>query len=163
MDYDHKALQLAREITRQHAGGPIIWVSAKAEEVPLPDECVDHLICRGVLQLTDVPRTVSEIGRLVREGGTVFLLLHSWRFYVGQVSLDPRSWRKTALAMSVIASSLFFNLTGKLLSPRLGRWRITESFQTVGRMRKLLASHGLRIDRVVKNPEFLMYATKTGR
>jgi ubiquinone/menaquinone biosynthesis C-methylase UbiE len=160
IDYDLETLRLAKRLTGARASGLIRWACGCAEEIPVVTASVDHIVCRGVLQLTDVPRAIDEMARVLRENGTLLLLLHSWRFYMRQLSLRPRKWRASCAALAVLAAGLVFHWTGLFFRLRVGRRQVTESFQTGSRTRKVLARHGLQVYREESRPEFLVYARK---
>jgi SAM-dependent methyltransferase len=154
-DIDPDAIRLARELETEP--GRILWFCASGLEIPLHDSSVDHLICRGLVPLIPVNQLAAEIGRIIRPSGTAVMLLHPWTFYLPQFSLRPQDWKKTVAAVLILLSSLWFNLTGWEIPVRWGRHRITMSFQTEYRIRRVFAKHGLSIYRVAHAPDFLIY------
>jgi SAM-dependent methyltransferase len=155
-DFDSDAIQMAQESQRNP--GRTLWFCASGEEIPLADASVDHILCRVVLPLVSANRLAAEIGRIIRPLGTVALSLHPWRFYLPWFSLQPRDWKRTVAGTVIFISSLWFNLTGQQIQLRWGRHRITQTFQTEYRIRRLLRKHGLNVYRVVREPEFIVYA-----
>lgn len=156
MDLDFEALQLARELNA-HATR-ILWACASGEAIPLRDASVDHVVCRGVVPLVRVERVLAEVSRILRPGGTVVFLMHSWEFYVRRLSLRPKHWKRTVSGLAILLLGAWFNLTGRQIQPQLGQHRITQSFQTEFRICRLMRKHGLTVSHVVRKPEFLVYA-----
>jgi SAM-dependent methyltransferase len=154
-DIDPDAIRLARELETEPDG--ILWFCASGLEIPLRDSSVDHLICRGLVPLVPVNQLAAEIGRIIRPSGTAVMLLHPWTFYLPLFSLRLQDWKKSVAAALIILSSLWFNLTGWEIPMRFGRHRISMSFQTEYRMRRVFAKHGLSIYRVARAPDFLIY------
>jgi len=159
-DIDLRPLVAGRELMLPHRQGVVHWACASAEAVPLRSGSVDHLICRGVLPLTDVAASTTEIARLLSSGGSTLMLLHRWLFYARRLSLRPSKWKGTLVALLALLSGLVFHFTGVQWRPRVGRRRFSQSFQTVSRMRRLLDEHGLKMYHVELKPEFLTYARK---
>ena len=155
-DFDFDVIRIAQE-TQRNPGGSL-WFCASGEEIPLPDSSVDHILCRVVLPLVSANRVAAEIGRILRSSGTVALSLHPWRFYLPWFSPSPRNWKRTAAGTVIFTSSLWFNLTGQQIQLRWGRHRISQTFQTEFRIRRLLRKFGLNVYRVVREPEFIVYA-----
>lgn len=154
-DFDLDAVQLARELNAN--AGRIFWVCASGEAIPLPDSSVDHVVCRGVVPLASVNRVLGELSRILRPGGTAAVLLHSWTFYLRWLSLRPYNWKRSAAGLLIFLLGLWFNLTGQQIQIRLGRRRVTQTFQTEFRIHRLLRQHGMSVYRVVREPEFVVY------
>ncbi|HYS21697.1 MAG TPA: methyltransferase domain-containing protein [Gemmatimonadales bacterium] len=160
LDLEPQTLRLARELSAGQAQGPIDWVCGRAEQLPVASGSVDHLVCRAVLPYTAIPRAVAEIARSLADTGSAVLLLHPWTLYARKLSLHPRGWKTDVALMMILITGVIFHFTGVLFRPKVGRWRIGETFQTVARMRTLLHHHGLSVYRVQADPEVIIYATK---
>jgi SAM-dependent methyltransferase len=154
-DIDPDAIRLAREL--ETYPGKILWFCGSGLEIPMRDSSVDHVVCRGLVPLIPVNQLAAEIGRIIRPSGTAVMLLHPWTFYLPLFSLRLQDWKKSVAAVLIIISSLMFNLTGWEIPMRWGRHRITMSFQTEYRIRRVFAKHGLSIYRVARAPDFLIY------
>jgi SAM-dependent methyltransferase len=154
-DLDLDAIRLAREMETHP--GRISWFCASGLAIPLRDSSVDHLVCRGLVPLVSVKQLAAEIGRIIRPSGTAVMLLHPWRFYLPLFSLRLQDWKKSVAAVLIILSSLWFNMTGWEIPMHWGRHRITMSFQTEYRIRRVFAKHGLSVYRVARTPDFLIY------
>lgn len=56
---------------------PLEVVGAPAEAIPMPDDSVDHVVSTLVLcTVDDLTRSVAEIARVLRPGGTLHLIEH---------------------------------------------------------------------------------------
>lgn len=158
LEFDFATLRLAREANV--AQPSIRWLCASAECIPLGAETVDTVVCRVVIPLVDINQVVAEIGRILKPGGMALLALHDWKFYLRWLSFDPRNWKKSAAGLLHFLLGIWFNLTGNLIRPKYKGHRIGQTFQTVFRMRRLLASHGMKIKSVSHKVEFLIYVIK---
>lgn len=154
-DIDLDALRLGREL--ETSPGKISWFCASVLSIPLVDSSVDHLVCRGVMPLVSVTQVTAEIARILRPAGTAVIGLHHWTFYLSWLSFPLRDWKKSVAGVLILLSSLWFNLTGHQIQLGLGRHRITQSFQTEYRIRRILKRYGLSVYRVVREPQFLVY------
>lgn len=90
---------------------------ASIEQLPLPDASVDAAICYGVIMFTDVARTLGELGRVLRPGGRLYVVLNGDGFSriliqrrgprepdvqkVGEDTIYATGWRR-ALARGVV-------------------------------------------------------------
>jgi ubiquinone/menaquinone biosynthesis C-methylase UbiE len=162
LDLVPQTLRLARELSAGRAQGPIHWICGQAEHLPVGTSSADHLVCRVVLPYTAITQAVSEISRSLSDGGSVLLQLHPWTLYARKLSLNPRKWKTSMALMLILLTGVIFHFTGVLFRPRLGRWRIGETFQTLSRMRTLLRRHELSIYKIQLQPEFIVYAVKSG-
>ncbi len=138
----------------------ISWICASAEAIPLQGATVDHTVCRAVLPYVVVSRVVAEIARILRPGGTVVFLLHSWTFYLRWLSLYPPNWKRSLSGLLHFFLGIWFNLTGRQIRIRLGGNLLGQTFQTEFRMRKLFKKYGIKLYKAVHGPEFLIYAAK---
>jgi SAM-dependent methyltransferase len=158
LDLFPETVALARELNS--GARPILWICGSAEAIPLPDDSMDVVVCRGVVPLATVEKVVAETARILRPGGRAVFLLHSWSFYLRWLSLDPRKWKRSLAGLLHFFLGIWFNLTGQQLRVRLGERRLGQTFQTVARMRRVLAKRRLRLYRVKGDPEFLVYFEK---
>ena len=66
-------LDISTDMTRQAAGSVDRMIIAPAERIPLPDACVDVVVCRQGLQFVDLPKAAAELARVLRPGGRAVL------------------------------------------------------------------------------------------
>ncbi len=161
LDLVPPTLRLARELSAGQAQGPIDWICGRAEQLPVASGSVDHLVCRAVLPYTAIPCAVAEISRSLSDAGSVVLLLHPWTLYARKLSLHPRAWKADVALLLILMTGVICHFTGVLFRPRLGRWRIGETFQALSPTRTLLRQHGLSIYQVQSDPEVVVYAVKS--
>ena len=63
----------------EQPGARVAFVRAAAEHLPFEDGTFDVAVCRLALPYTHNARTISELGRLVRDGGVLLLTIHHLR------------------------------------------------------------------------------------
>ena len=156
IDYEAPTVEMAKEFNR--GNGAIRWICASAEEIPLPDSSVDYIVCRGVVPLAHVDTVFKEISRIIRPGGRMVFLLHSWRFYPKWLSWTD--WKRNFFAGVHFAIGTWFNLTGWQIQLRYGSHMIGQTWQSESRAKSMLAKHGIHVYKMQKVPEFLVYAEK---
>ncbi|HBC52749.1 MAG TPA: hypothetical protein DCZ06_00665 [Alphaproteobacteria bacterium] len=80
------------------------------DRIPLPDQSVDRLICKNVLEyVPDVSATIAEFRRVVKPGGKVHILDSDW----GMLVVEPLGHEKLA--------ELFAAAEHAYHTPRIGR------------------------------------------
>ena len=77
LDLSAAQLRHARRLARAR-GAPVRFVHAAAEQVPLPDESFDLVMCdHGAMSYADPQATLPEVHRLLRPGGALVFNLHT--------------------------------------------------------------------------------------
>lgn len=117
---------------------------AAAERLPLADASADLVICRVSLPYTNVPRALSEMARVLRPGGRVWLTLHERRTVLGYLreAVAARSAKRVVHVLYILANGALLSGTGRVLPWLGGRYESWQSAQAVGR---LLRRHGLEV------------------
>lgn len=111
---------------------------APAEHLPYSDASFDCVISRVSLPYTFIPRALSEVFRVLRPQGRIFLSMHDWRHQMK--FMKPTSPKRIADSAYIMWNSLLFNAFG-ICTPK--PWNgYYESFQTKWRMRRALAATG---------------------
>jgi len=130
----------------------VAFARAAAESLPLPSSSIDLVICRLVLPYTDNARALAEIARVLRPGGVLLLRVHHARYYAAKLADAIRARRlKPAIhACRVLVAGACYQLTG--VQPR-NRLTGSETFQTLGRLRRLLEPLGLTIRSTLPDSE----------
>jgi ubiquinone/menaquinone biosynthesis C-methylase UbiE len=158
IDIDPAALRLGRSLTNV-----VSFVCSRAEELPFNDDYFDVVISRIALPYTDIPRALAEMSRVLKPGGHVWLVVHSWKHPLK--SLVEHTLR---LEMSgaihqlyVIAHGLALHVFGAPIRAPYGA-RVWESFQTRRGMRASLLKAGF--DDIVSEEGafFVLSGTKHG-
>jgi ubiquinone/menaquinone biosynthesis C-methylase UbiE len=97
MDVTSQAAKAA-ELLMQKTGGRGVGIQADARFIPLESSSVDIVSSSGVLHHSpDVARSVSEIHRVLKPGGTAFIMLYAtWSIMFLQMrlmlSMGERAW-----------------------------------------------------------------------
>lgn len=155
VDVDLEALILGRKLTQS-----VHFAASVAETLPFPDATFDLLISRVTLPLTYLPAAVAEIGRVVRPGGDVWLLLHSLRRTVRLLAgnIARLQVKRAAYRSYVLANGLWFHFTGRLVPfPGDGHF---ESFQTDAAICRELVKAGFEDIVCTQGQHYVVTATK---
>jgi SAM-dependent methyltransferase len=156
LDPDQQALAYGRE-RFEHLN----FVNGAAESLPFQSGLFDLVISRVALPYTDLPLALSEIARVLKPGGRVWLTLHSWSLATRFLSEAVRNFqpKRAALSGYVIANGVCFHLFGRVFRcPVDGRY---ESFQTEGGMTRALKQAGFGNISARNERHFLITAEKT--
>lgn len=83
--------------TRNHLD--ITYSVASAEALPFPDQCFDVVYCCDVLEhVRDLPRTMAEIGRVLKPGGAFYFDTINRTFLSKLIVIKLwQEWKRTAL------------------------------------------------------------------
>ncbi len=146
VDPDPVALRLATDVA------PGLRVSAAiGEALPFSDGHFEWVVSRVCLPYTDIPKSLAEIYRVLAPGGRVWMTLHSASFTLRCLLQNATRGRLLAalFRLYVLANGTMLHLFGFAVRVPFSNGLI-ESFQTVGRMRKLLRGAGFT-DLVLQN------------
>lgn len=130
------------------------------ESLPFRDSYFDYVICRVALPYMYIPTGLEEIHRVMRPGGQVWFLLHSWtrtrrRLKESMLRFDI----KDAIFVSyIILNSWTFHLTGKMF--RFPAKNRCESFQTDHSIARALTRAGFEGVRISRTFFFEVWAKK---
>lgn len=136
VDIDVAALRVA---ARGPVGEPLRVAAAQGERLPFTGGAFDFVFSRVALPYMDVPSALSEMFRVLRPGGRLWLALHP-------IDIPAEQFRRGNLkgriyALYTIANGAWFHLTGRTLRLPGG---ICESIQTRRGMRVALSRAGFR-------------------
>lgn len=123
---------------------------ALAEQLPIRTGAVDGVICKVVIPLTDESRTVQEIARVLRPGGTAHLVSHGLGYSLRYV-LAPGGLLLRVYGLRTILNTWFYRITGRRLPGFLG----DTLYQTAPALRRYYAHAGLVLAWVHPTPRFL--------
>lgn len=157
IDLDSEAIEAGRRM----APSNVHLAAGTGEQLAFPNEFFDLVFSRVALPHMRIRRVLEEIHRVLKPGGDLWLSLHSSDKYrsrvVGAVKLVGRGQIQGILYQSFIGlNSILFNGIGKQMKIA-GR---TETFQTVGGMRRALTRTGFEIVRIERRPFFVVEARK---
>jgi ubiquinone/menaquinone biosynthesis C-methylase UbiE len=113
-----------------------------AEKLPFTNESYDTVVSRVALPYTDIRTAMSEIHRVMKPGGHLFLTMHDWRHHAGFFgsALTNRAVKYVIDHVYIAVASAVFIVTGKV--PKRPWNGTRETFQTEGSMRRELAISG---------------------
>jgi SAM-dependent methyltransferase len=160
--------RVGRALAAAHSGKtPPVFLRGTAEALPFRSGSFDVVICRLALPYTDNDATVREIARVLRPGGLLLMKIHHARFYLHEMAwaIATRRWLTAVHDVRVLAAGIIYHLTGV---QKRNRWLGGETFQTVGLLRRELARHGLRIQRLMpdsnsRTPSFVIEREPTAK
>jgi SAM-dependent methyltransferase len=67
-------IEKALEFPHPPEANPVILLRAIAENIPLADDCLDKIVCKGAADhFVDLDKTFSEIARVLRPGGRLII------------------------------------------------------------------------------------------
>ncbi len=154
IDIDCDALALGKEWSRG-----ITLLSASAERLPFPTQSFDFVVSRVALPYTDIPRSIAEIARVLRPGGSLWLTLHAPSMFRLR---NIRSVRSAIYHGYIGLNSLALHWLGRQFRYPLNPQRM-ESYQTRHGMQRCLARHGLDVFHLLRDERhFLIEARKRG-
>ncbi|HZN00301.1 MAG TPA: class I SAM-dependent methyltransferase [Pyrinomonadaceae bacterium] len=156
LDVDRSALALGRELDKT-----ISFVCARAENLPFQSERLDFVFSRVALPYMQLHDTLSEIWRVLKIGGRVWLTLHPYSMVLKETAgaLSRLNFRRAMVCMYVIANGITLNSVGKEFHLPF-RKDYYESFQTTRGISKLLRKTGFEDIRAERNGFFVATATK---
>ena len=118
-------------------GQPLRVAAAAGEQLPFRDAAFDFVYSRVALPYMDIPVALSEMRRVLRRGGRLWLALHP-------IAIPAEQFRRGNLkgrvyALYTIVNGVWLHLTGRTFGLRPG---VHESIQTERGMRVALARAG---------------------
>jgi SAM-dependent methyltransferase len=116
-----------------------------AEQLPFLTACVDGVVCKVVLMLTDEAQSVRELARVLRPGGTAHICYHGLGYSLRYVCCDP-DWKRRVYGLRTILNTVIYRVTGARLP---GFWGDT-LFQSTRQLQQYYRDAGLEL--VVEHP-----------
>lgn len=139
VDVDVDALRFA---VKDHAAGELRVAAAKGEHLPFSDRAFDYVYSRVAVPYMDIPRALSEMHRVLRPGGRLWLALHS--IEIPAVQFRRGNLKGKIYAAYIVLNGVWFHLTGRTFQLTD---RLRESIQTERGMRIALSRAGFsRVD-----------------
>ena len=118
-------------------GEPLRVARARGEQLPFRDGAFDYVYSRVALPYMDIPAALSEMHRVLRPGGRLWLALHSLPIPAAQFRRG--NFKGKVYAAYIVLNGLWFHLTGRTFALRAGH---CESIQTERGMRLALGRAG---------------------
>jgi SAM-dependent methyltransferase len=133
VDINEEQLGIARQRFPKRA-----YFLGAGENLPFGNASFDRVISNVALPYMDIPKTLSELHRVLAPGGRVRLTLHTASFTIRELRKSFPGVIPCAFRLYVLGNGLWFHCTGKTIR-FAGR---TESFQTQRGMRIALSRAG---------------------
>ena len=132
IDLDYRSLLEAK------AKFPTVgFTEGRAEKLPFADATFQHVNCSVALPYCEIRRSLAEVFRVLRPGGTFYASVHRPLFTLGELR-RCRNPRSLMGRLVVVANGVYFHSTGRQF-----HWRDRqECFQTKSRMQKELSRVG---------------------
>lgn len=140
----------------------INYVNGTAECLPFQSDSFDFVISRVTLPLTNIPKSLMEVRRVLKETGRVWFTLHSFSITLKQLKNSVLKFqiKDIIFRIYVIANGILFHLFQKQFAfPVNNRY---ESFQTESGITKVLKNAGFRNLAIQKGTHFTVTAQKRG-
>ncbi|HEU4874923.1 MAG TPA: methyltransferase domain-containing protein [Pyrinomonadaceae bacterium] len=156
VDVDKSALTLGRQLDKN-----ISFVCARAECLPFQPERLDFVFSRVALPYMNVRETLFEIRRVLKRGGTLWLVLHPYSIVLKELvqSISQLKIKRAAVCLYVIANGMVLNLLGREFHLPF-RKDYYESFQTIKGISRLLRKAGFEEIKAERNGFFVATARK---
>lgn len=71
LDISRQSIENAKKAAKEKNLDNVIFVQGDCERTTFPDECVDYILCAGMLHHIDLSYAFPEMHRILRPGGTV--------------------------------------------------------------------------------------------
>ena len=156
VDLDHSALALGGRLTQS-----VRFVSAKGENLPFRSECFDLVFSRFAMPYMHIQTALSEMYRVLRGGGNLWLTLHPLSMTVNGLirALFHLRIKGAVYYLYVMANGCLLHFTGKQLSLPLGGGRC-EAFQTSRGIVRALRCAGFEEIEIDRSDRFVVTARK---
>jgi len=157
VDIDQGALVQGRQV-----GEDIRFVRARGESLPFDNECFDLVICRVALPYMHLSRSLSEMARVLRPGGDLWLVLHPL-----SVSMEGLGTNILRLRFKAVLYRLWVIMNGVILHAFGKQWSWPplkptsyETWQTKGAAKRALLAAGFDQILISQKRHFVVTAVK---
>jgi ubiquinone/menaquinone biosynthesis C-methylase UbiE len=156
LDVDKSALRFGKQLDER-----ISFVCGRGESLPFQNERLDFVFSRVALPYMNVHDTLSEVRRVLKTGGRVWLVLHPCSMVLKEAldAIARLQIKRAVVCLYVIANGLLLNLCGMEFHLPF-RKHYYESFQTIRGIRKLLRKVGFDDIQAGRNAFFVATARK---
>jgi len=125
-------------------------VQGTAERLPFLSGTFDGVICKVVLPYVNEAAAIDEIGRVLRPGGTAYVVSHGAGYYLRYLLQPPRFDLWLYGARSLL-NTWIYAATGRVLPGFLG----DTLYQSRRRLRQRYAAAGLELEREFPSQTYL--------
>jgi SAM-dependent methyltransferase len=113
IDIEEPSIAVGTALAAHWADGAEVRFSlGNIEKLELPDGAASLLVARGVVQYTEVRRTLAELARVIRAGGQLLVQWAEPSYYLHALAARPQSWRQYS---TKLVSFAWFRATGRQL------------------------------------------------
>lgn len=119
-------MERAAEAYRKYASQGWSYLCGQGESIPLADGSIDGVFCNVALPYMHIPRTLTEVHRVLVPGGWLKATLHTPAFTISELRRSFPRLQQSFFRVFVLVNGLVFHLFGHVMS--LGR--TAESCQT---------------------------------
>lgn len=156
VDVDPDALELGRSVCPR-----VHFIMARGEELPFAAETFDLVVCRVALPYMHVTSALSQMARVLRMGGDLWLTLHPFSMTATELARNVVSLNlKAAIYRSwVLLNGVAFHAVGRQASWPLRPHRY-ETFQTTTAINRALRATGFKEIVVNRGDHFVVTARK---
>ena len=161
VDINLGSLRAAKAAMKSVNQRPLL-VQGDMANLPFKPEVFSHLCCRLSLPYVEQKSAIAEMGRVLRQGGVIFLQLHSVKFYVNLLFKELSSWKRLLANTFCLLNGLVFQLSEKQLTIR----RTTpyqELYQTEKGVVRLLKRIQVEPMWIENRRQFRVAGVKTGK
>lgn len=151
VDIDQNALRLGQTLSEMTR-----LVRSRAEALPFNGGQFDLVFARVSLPYTNIAVSLSEIRRVLKPEGRLWITLHP--FAVPWAQVKKSNYKGRVFFLYILANSLLFHLVQKMFR-FVGRY---ESFQTEHGIRRALEQQGFEDIQIVRTQHFLVTASPAG-
>ena len=136
-------------------------VCGAGETLPFASAHFDFVYSRVALPYMRIDRALSEMARVIRPGGTLWLTLHLWSRVLQDMLAEARQFhtRATLHRAYVLANGVALHLSGRQFAWPFGRGGY-ESFQTAHAMRRALTGTGFEDIDIQRGSFFVISARR---
>ena len=156
VDVHHDSLTLGRQLSSS-----IQFVCGKGEALPFKGECFDLVICRVALPYMHAQSAISEMSRVLKSGGDLWIVLHPFRMIMKEMVKNITNFnpRGALYQVYVLINGTTLHLFNKQFPFPFGG-RGYESFQTGSGMTRILRATGFESIKIIDDKFFVVTAKK---
>jgi SAM-dependent methyltransferase len=160
VDVDPEALEVARRQLNAAGARSYALVRADITRLPFAAGTFSHVCARLSLPYVDQRLAFESLAHTLEAGGSAFLQLHGFRFYLKRGWRELGQWKRVLLNGFCLLNGLVFQVTGRQMRLRLSKGRYQELAQPAFRTRRGLAAAGLQVTWIARGRLFQMMASK---
>jgi len=162
LDFNREALLVAKAMLKSQHQRHLL-VQGDMARLPFKPGAFSHVCSRLSMPYANQKQAVTEMGRVLKQGGVIFFQLHPFRFYTKLLLKEIWNWKRVVLNSFCLFNGLVFHFSSHQLTMRLKSGPYRELYQTEKGMRRLLAGVNVTTIWVENCRLFRLLGTKIGR